>query len=153
MKTGRKANRRSRGFSLIELLIVMNIFMIVMGLAVPYIRTGIKAANESSAVSSLRTLSTAQELYRPRQNPPTYSNSFNTLQAAGLLDGRLATGTKDGYSFVFSPAKATTANSYAFLASPHIVGNTGDRWFYVDETGVIRMSETGPADGNSTPLR
>jgi type II secretory pathway pseudopilin PulG len=153
MQTGRKTRRRSRAFTLIELLIVLNIIMIVMGMAVPYLRTGIKAANESSAVSSLRALSTAQELYRPRQTPPTYADTLLTLKTVGLLDGRTATGSKDGYSFVSAPGEMADANSYAYLASPNILGNTGDRWFYVDETGVIRMDETGPADNASTPLR
>jgi type II secretory pathway pseudopilin PulG len=144
---------RSRAFTLVELLIVMNIIMIVMGMAVPYVLTGLKAANESSAVSSLRTLSTAQELYRPRQNPPTYAPNLLTLQTSGFLDGRTATGSKDGYRFVIAPGSNPDQNTYAYLASPNILSSTGDRYFYVDETGVIRMDEAKPADSTSTPLQ
>lgn len=150
MTQTKMAKRRQRAFTFLELLIVMEIIMVLAGMAIPYIRTANKAANEQSAVSAMRTLSSAQELYRPRQSPQTYAPNLAALMNAGLIDEVLASGAKAGYSFKI--IGLPTRNEYAFTAAPNVPGSSGDRWFYVDQSGVIRMSETDGADETSEPI-
>ena len=150
MTQTKMAKRRQRAFTFLELLIVMEIIMVLAGMAIPYIRTANKAANEQSAVSAMRTLSSAQELYRPRQSPQKYAPDLAALQAAGLIDSNLGTGAKAGYSF--KAVGLSTTSEYAFTAAPNVPGSSGDRWFFVDESGVIRMSETDVVNETSDPL-
>src|SRR5271157_4632957 len=106
--------KNSKGFSLIELLIVVAIILIIAAIAIPNLLRSRIAANQASAVGSLRTLNTAEITYSSTYNvgftatmtylaPPTTSGSTNpTSTAAGLIDSVLALGSKSGYSFVYS---------------------------------------------------
>jgi len=144
--------RAQKGFTLIELLIVIAVIAILAAIAIPNLLASRQAANESSAISSLRTLVSAQETYRSRQNPPTYGAATD-LETAGLIDSALAdacaTGVfKSGYNF----AEATpTANTYAFTAT--FDTNAGTRTFFVDQSGVIRSSSTGTATLSDPPIQ
>jgi len=148
---------RARAYSMIELLIVMEVIMILAGMALPGFKTSRKQGYEASAVLALRQLSDAQELYRPRQNPPTYANKFDVLKAAGLIDGDL--GTVDGKSYVrrggyrIIMSGIPDQNSYAFIATAEVQGNTGDRSFYVDQSGLIRMAPDASVSTLSPPLQ
>lgn len=135
---------------MIELLIVIQVIMILSGIALPGLKTSRKQAFETSAVLTLRQLSDAQELYRPRQSPPTYANSLTKLRDAGLIDEGLASSKKSGYVFA---VKNTDANRYAFEALAIVQGTTGDRSFYVDQSGLIRMAEGATVDPFSPPLQ
>jgi type IV pilus assembly protein PilA len=148
MQQRSRARRRGRGFSLIELLIVINITMILAGMAVPHLRGAVKSANERNAVANLRTYSTAQELVRFRYNPPAYAGDLDTLFQAGLIDEHLKAGARSGYLYRME----STAATYSFRATPQSPGTTGDRYFFVDHTGVVRMEESSEATENSTPL-
>lgn len=145
----RRARMRSRAFSMIELLMVVQVIMIMAGMAIPGLRTSRKQACETSAVLTLRQLSDAQELYRPRQTPPQYATSLEELRTAGLIDQGLASGTKSGYDFTL---KDTDTNRYAFEALAVLQGGTGDRSFRVDHTGVIRMADGATVNAFSPPL-
>lgn len=147
----RRARQRSRAFTLIELLIVMQVIMIIASIALPGIKTTHKQANETSAVLTLRQLSDAQELYRPRQSTPHYAPNLATLRAAGLIDEVLVTGKRSGYTFMLN---GTTGNdTYAFTATASSQNSTGDRSFYVDQTGVIRMADDASVSYASQPMR
>ncbi|HEY3265720.1 MAG TPA: type II secretion system protein [Armatimonadota bacterium] len=147
----RRARQRSRAFSMIELLITMEVGMIIAGMALPNIKTSRKQADEAGAVSGLRQLSDAQELYRPRQNPPDYAPSLQRLRAAGLIDETLADGEKSGYTFQVNGTP--TNQTYAFTAVAAVQNSTGDRSFYVDQTGVIRMENDASVCYLSPPLQ
>jgi type IV pilus assembly protein PilA len=150
----RKRNRsrqRSRAFTLIELLMVIETMVVIMGMALPNFKMTRKAADETGAVSSLRQLSDAQELYRPRQNPPCYAPSLQRLRAAGLVDEVLANGSKSGYDFMVNGIPGL--NTYAFTATASVQGSSGDRSFYVDHTGVIRMEDDASVSSISPPLQ
>ena len=138
-------------FTLIELLMVMEMIMVIMGMALPNLTLTRKAADETGAVASLRQLSDAQELYRPRQNPPCYAPSLQRLRAAGLVDENLAGGSKSGYDFMVNGVPGL--NTYAFTATASTQGNTGDRSFYVDHTGIIRMENNASVSSISPPLQ
>jgi len=164
----------SRGFSLIELLIVVAIILIIAAIAIPNLLRSRIAANQASAVGSLRTLNTAEITYATTYNtgytstlgwlgPPASGNP--TSSAAGLIDSILSgvsaggatasTSAKSGYSFLYT-AGATDAsgrvNTYGITATPVTVGTTGTNYYYTDMSGVIRQNSTTVAGSSDSPL-
>ena len=140
--------RKHKGFSLIELLIVVAIILIIAAIAIPNLIRSKMAANESSAVASLRTINTAEVTYNN-----TYPGTFGTLAQLGpnanpcvtptsagacLIDALLSAGTKSGYTFTVSGDMTTT---YATLAKPTAT-NTGTRAFCSDVNLVLYYSAT-----------
>jgi prepilin-type N-terminal cleavage/methylation domain-containing protein len=147
---GDRATRKERGFSLIELLIVVAIILIIAAIAIPNLVKARLAANEASAASSVRSIGTAEVAYAA-----TYTVGYGTLANLGgavpctsnvatscLLDPVLSAGTKSGYVITAAPIGG---GAVAFVASavPINVGVTGQRTFCNDETGVIRFDITG----------
>jgi prepilin-type N-terminal cleavage/methylation domain-containing protein len=144
-----------KGFSLIELMIVVAIIAIIAAIAIPNLLTSRMAANESAAIQNLRTLSSAEVGFAATNNQ-MFADLTN-LNSAGFVDSRFATaGTAaiDGYTFADAsvtgaPAGANTSppNGYRFLATP----NTGQgRFLYGAATdGVVRWQ--GAASGYSLP--
>ncbi len=152
---------KNRGFSLIELLIVVAIILIIAAIAIPNLLRSKMAANEASAVGSLRTLNTACVTYATiyGRYPSALSNlqpgSSASSTAADLIDSVLAGGVKSGYSFSYAtPGTATggtAGTTYDITAVPVTVGTTGQRAFFTDHTGVIRASTTGATPARADP--
>jgi len=162
----RKTQRiNQRGFSLIELLIVVAIILIIAAIAIPNLLRSKMAANEASAVGSMRTLNTACITFSTTYGgyPGSLTSmggegtsALPTSTSAELIDNVLQTGVKSGYSFSFSAAAADAAgniDSYLITAAPIKPGVTGIRYFYTDQTGVIRANSAGAvATSSSTPI-
>lgn len=153
-KFGRRqcALRSERGFSLIELLIVVAIILIIAAIAIPNMVKSRLAANEASATSSVRSITTAEIAYAS-----TYGVGYGALPNLGgalpcmpsaatacILDPILSGGTKSGYTLSAVPAGAGNV-TFVGAAVPVNVGTSGQRTFCVDETGVIRFDATGGA--------
>ena len=143
-----KGSRSSAGFSLIELLFVFTVIGVVATLAMPNLLQSKKAANEAAAITYIRSWTSAQELYFLRHN--VYADADNQLFDEGLIDGH-DPADSHGYTFLLgNPA----GSQYTWWGRgwPDKPGETGDRFFYIDQTGVIRHSTSGQADSNSPPL-
>ena len=133
-----KSNQK--GFSLVELLVVVIIIAIVAAIAIPNLLASRRAANEASAISSLRTIHSAEATYQATigQNTAYSATLLELSTAAGgnLIDGTLGAGAKSGYAFVEHGA----SQIYCATAAPTTAGTTGDRYFAVSEPGVIYQS-------------
>jgi type IV pilus assembly protein PilA len=145
--------KNQKGFSLIELLIVVAIILIISAIAIPsYLRSRIQA-NEASAVSSLRVINTAAVTYSSTYVDIGFPTALSNLGGANpctassttacLLDDTLAQGTKSGYTFVWTGDGATPSAAYILTGTPLVVGGSGQRMFCTDQTAVIRFDPSG----------
>jgi type IV pilus assembly protein PilA len=161
---------KPRGFSLIELLIVVAIILIIAAIAIPNLLRSRIAANEASAVQSMRAINTAQATYystygtgyaplanlggaSPCPNPPTATS-------ACILDPFLSQPPfrKSGYTFsIPNPGALGTVASpnltFQSFADPIAPGQTGVRHFFSDDSNVIRFNATAPATLNDAPIQ
>jgi type IV pilus assembly protein PilA len=149
-----KRYRTARGFSLIELLIVIAIILIIATIALPKLNRARMYAEETAAITHIRTLHTAQAQYNSTfgrfaqsltELGPNTSGSPNAA-ASDLIPGDLATGEKGGYKFVLSG----TPTGYSITAIPRVFNSTGSRTFYSDQSLVMRENYgQEPATANS----
>jgi type IV pilus assembly protein PilA len=147
-----------KGFSLIELLIVVAIILIIAAIAIPNLLRSKMAANEASAVGSVRTINTAEITYSTTWGVGYAAALSNLGGAVGcsassttacLIDPVLSGGTKSGFTFaaVGNSAAGAVLNGYEVNATPQTVGTTGQRSFCSDQSGVIRDKTSGAAIG------
>ena len=164
-------NKRPLGFSLVELLIVVAVILIIAAIAIPNLLRSRIAANQASAVGSLRVIDTAEATYISTYN--TYSATLGYLgppdsggnavsTGAGLIDSVLAGGSsaatesgKSGYTFTYTAGAADSTGKiygYSIIATPTQVGTTGNDFYYTDQIGVIRENTTAVAGSSDSPL-
>jgi type II secretory pathway pseudopilin PulG len=140
------------------------LILIMAAIAIPNLLRSRVAANQASAVGSLRTINTAEITYAATYNKG-YSPRLATLglslngnpdaDAAGLLDNVLASGIKSGYTFTYEPGETDASGriaSYTVRADPLTQGTTGVSHYFADESGVIRQETEGPASKGSPPI-
>jgi prepilin-type N-terminal cleavage/methylation domain-containing protein len=158
---------QQKGFSLIELLLVVAIILIVSAIAVPNFLRSRMRANEASAVASVRAITTAAMTYSityPDLNFPATlavlgsatpcTGSSASSAGACLIDEVLASGTKSGYLFVWTGDGQVPSVAFTLTAGPQAVGSSGQNMYCTDQSGLIRFDPTGVACTNiSAPLQ
>ena len=141
----------SKGFTLVEIMIVVAIIALIAAIAIPNLLRARHNANEGAAVGNVHTLVAALESYRAAQTPPTYPAVLTDLSGATppYCDAVLASGARQGYNFTYTRA---SASQYTLNANPATSGVTGTRGFFSDESGVIRVNQSGAAAVTDPPL-
>jgi len=157
---------RGHGFTLLELAIVIAIMAVLMAITAPQILRARMQANESNAISALRTIATAQTLFQTARivddngdGAGDYGTLAQLVNPGGgmgpFIDTRLGSGASRGYLITVNVTlgNADTAAAFTANADPRVVGKTGVRRFFVDETSIIRYTSNGSAaDAGSPPL-
>src|ERR1700687_6073910 len=138
--------KNEKGFSLIESLIAVALIGIIAAIASPNLLKSRQAANEASAIGSVRTLGTAQATYQStRGKGKDFAASLAILAGDNAIDSALGSGTKSGFTFVSPGVDSTAGGAPSYFdttAAPQSTGNfgTGNRWFYSNETYVLYQS-------------
>jgi prepilin-type N-terminal cleavage/methylation domain-containing protein len=132
----------SRGFTLVELMIVILIVGIIAAIAIPNLIEARKGGNESAPIGALKTISAAQSLFRESDKEEDGNLDYGTLAelaaagTTGLIDSVLGSGTKHGYLYAASYGASTSEFIWFATARPAIPGTTGDRYFCANHEGV-----------------
>ena len=153
------------GFSLIELLIVVAIILIIAAIAIPNMMRARISANEAAAIQNMKTITTTNHGYNSAYGTgfapslaalgPPAGGGAATAAAADLIDSTLASGSKNGYTYTYTPAAPAGGVIYAYTlsADPIAPGSTGQRFFFTDQSGVIRFNAAAKASVADPPIQ
>ncbi len=139
--------KKNKGFTLIELMIVVAIIAIIAAIAIPNLLRSRMQSNESSAIGNLRTIVGAEAAFHAANYQ--YAIDFADLTSAtpSFLDGDWAV-PKSGYNFVLGG----TVQNFTANANAVEYGVTGGKGFFTDASGVIRYADGADADATSVPI-
>lgn len=153
--------KNQKGFSLVELLIVVGVILIISAIAVPSFLRSRMRANEGSAVASIRTIDAAAVTYSISYPDLGFPTNLSLLGGAEpctpssamacLIDDNLAQGTKSGYAFVWSGDGATPSVSFTITSAPLMPGSTGQSTYCSDQTALIHFDPSGAACTSASP--
>lgn len=141
-----------KGFTLIELMIVIAIIAIIAAIAIPNLIEARKHGNEAAAVGALKTITTSQSLFREGDKEQDLNFDYGTLaemSAQQLVDGVLGSGTKQGYLFQCNYGTQTSEFLWFAVANPAVPTTTGDRYFCTNQAGVVFYTQATSIAPNS----
>jgi type IV pilus assembly protein PilA len=145
-----KNGKTNKGFSLIELLIVVAIILIIAAIAIPNLMRARRSANESSATASMRTVGSGELLYRSTHGA---FGTLDQLSTDSIIDNVLASGSKSGYAFAATPDSTSPDLQFTSEGTPQISTGalqTGTRFYFVDDSQVVRFNLAGAATSGSS---
>jgi type IV pilus assembly protein PilA len=153
--------KHTKGFSLIELLIVVAVILIIAAITIPNLMRSRMAANEASAVGSMRVIYSSAVAYSITYPDVGYPPQLLTLggvepctassTSACLIDEVLSQGSKGGYTFAWIGDGATPSISFTLTSTPQALGGSGQRQFCTDQSGLIHYDPSGAGcDPNSS---
>jgi type IV pilus assembly protein PilA len=154
----------SRGFSWLEIIIVIVIIVLTAGILVPSLWKSKTQIDETSAMRSLRMIISAENNYAQAYSsgytpalttlgPPP--DAMPTSSLAGFIDSELAGGEKEGYSFVYAAGPQDEngrITTYTLQANPVKPGESGKTFYFVDQSGLIHTNAERPAGPNDPPI-
>jgi type IV pilus assembly protein PilA len=147
----KKTSKKTKGFSLIELLIVVAIILIIAAIAIPNLLRARRSANEGSATASMRTLGSGELLYRSTNG---HFTTLTGLAADSIIDTVLGSGSKSGYVFAATPGTSSDLE-FVCTGTPAVstgATQTGARFYRADETQVVRFAVGAAATSASSPI-
>jgi type IV pilus assembly protein PilA len=152
--------RNQKGFSLIELLLVVSVILIISAIAIPNFLRSRMRANEASSVASIRQIDTAAVTYSISYPDVGFPATLNFLGGADpcaasaasacLIDDNLAQGAKGGYTFAWTGDGATPSVSFTIAGTPLVPGSTAQSTYCSDQTAVIYYDPNGAACTNAS---
>ena len=159
MKPLNDTKKNQRGFSLIELMIVIAIIGILIGVGIAGYKSAIKATNEAAAVKTLRSIAEQQMLYFNSHQRNSFG-TFEEMRKENLLDSRFESSTPvvDGYVYTMKviPKSTSSQAGYTINADPQVptgVSATGKNFYYVDsDTNIIHVNPNQPATASDPPI-
>jgi type IV pilus assembly protein PilA len=154
--------RNQKGFSLIELILVVSVILIISAIAVPNFLRSRMRANEASCIASIRAIDTAAVTYSVAYPDAGYPATLNLLGGADpcsasptsacLIDDSIAQGAKSGYAFVWVGDGATPSVSFTVAGTPQATGSSGQTMYCSDQTAVIHFEPGGYGCTNASPV-
>ncbi len=152
--------KKKAGFTLIELMIVIAIIAIIAAIAIPNLLRSRMTANEGSAIGAMRTLTSAEAQFQSAAIQTMLSGMGRYGSLAEMIaptppfiDNVLGTGTKQGYTFTIALVNTDGAPTYTANGNPILLGGSGNRGFFADESGVIRFVQGGAATAASPAVQ
>ncbi len=157
------AMKKNKGFTLIELMIVVAIIAIIAAIAIPNLLRSRMSANEAGAAGAMRTISTGEVGFQASAldaDPLTGVGQYASLDnlgpngpggaTANFIDQNLAAGTKSGYIFTVTVTADSAAPSYTATGTPSALSSSGIKAYFVDQSGVIRFEPLGAAPSSTS---